>query len=492
MRKSNTGSALMLVVISSLILIILTGAAYTYMRSSGRTQAWTRDRIQVKLTAESGANLAVHMILGGADIPQGKDPQWFLGDGLTWYDLPDPLGRVMVVVDPFDENVSVLSANAYEVRSLGRISSEGGFKTFAMSVAVMPENIARFSVFYDRPGTNVFIGDGMKFDGPFYANGPVILGSAGPGSENDPYFYSFTLTSDFYYYGTNTNYEVADPYPIYKNLTMQPINRHLMGEPWFELGADPIPFGSEELNWTSVRSAAISGGLFLGGPQIQHEMRMILRHDTLFVRRNSGALTDTYYLGDLTNNVVWIENAPTDKYYLKSYGNMRHDGLSVPLTIGSYGSIVFGGNILYQNVDPTDPDNDIMLGLMTVHGEIDIADCRTANTGWPFEFTVSTINNVEVNAVLLALDGNIGGEYIDLPRPHKVLTIMGGYMVQRKDASARWYGGFDYSGHLFEVLFDPRMMTMHPPFFPNNGRWHVLYWAEEPNLELGAMMINRR
>ena len=72
------GSALMLVVISALFLIILTGAAYTYLRSSGDTQRWSRDRIQVKLTAESGANLAVHMIMGGEDIPQGKEPEWFL------------------------------------------------------------------------------------------------------------------------------------------------------------------------------------------------------------------------------------------------------------------------------------------------------------------------------------------------------------------------------------------------------------------------------
>jgi len=64
---------------------------------------------------------------------------------------------------------------------------------------------------------------------------------------------------------------------------------------------------------------------------------------------------------------------------------------------------------------------------------------------------------------------------------------MGGYMVQTEG-----YTGTGSAGYDMQVYFDPRLMTMHPPFFPNNGRWHVLYWTEESNMEINDMIDNRR
>jgi len=485
------GSALMLVVISALFLIILTGAAYTYLRSSGDTQLWTRDRIQVKLTAESGANLAVHMIMGGSDIPQGKVPEWFLCDGLTWFQLPDPLGEVMVVVDPFDTNDRVLSANAYEVRCIGRIDATGGPLTFGMSNGVMPENVARFSVFMDNPDVSGYYGDGYKFDGPFYANGPVWIYSRSLGFNNDPYFYSLSLTSP-YYLAQSTKIQATQPEVSGGggNLRLQPYDRMLMGEPYFELNADTIPFGSDELDWTSVLNAAENGGLVLTGAQVANRMRTMIRNDTLMVKLTEFSPVTKYWLDSLANPVVWIDLPIGQDVYLRSYGNMRVDGLSMPLTIGTQGNIVMSGNMLYQNDDPLDPDNDIMLGLLTVNGSMLIARCLGA-TGFPGQwedgFSIETHMNVEYDAVLLALDGVLQAQDWRFPVPFATFLVMGGYMVQTEG-----YTGTGSAGYDMQVYFDPRLMTMHPPFFPNNGRWHVLYWTEESNMEITDMIDNRR
>ena len=484
------GSALMLVIISALFLIILTGAAYTYLRSSGDTQRWSRDRIQVKLTAESGANLAVHMIMGGEDIPQGKVPEWFLGNNLTWFQLPDPLGEVVVAVDPNNRNDQVLSANSYEVRSMGRVNTTDGPLTFGMTTGVMPENVARFSVFMDSPDVSGYYGDGYKFDGPFYANGPVWIYSRSLGFNNDPYFYSLTLTSP-YYLAQSTKVQATQPAVSGGggNLRLQPYDRMLMGAPYFELNAEPIPFGSDELDWTSVRNAAQNGGLVLSGTQVANRMRMMIRNDTLMVKLTEFGPVTKYWLDTLTNPVVWIEMpALGQDIYLRSYGNMRVDGLSMPLTIGTRGNIVMSGNMLYQNDDPLDPNNDTMLGLMTVNGNLLIARCQTAQGfpgHWPDGFAIETHMNVEYNAVLLALDGVIQAQDWRYPDPFRTFLVMGGYMVQTEG-----YTGTGSAGYDMQVHFDPRLMTMHPPFFPNNGRWHVLWWAEKPLMGIDDMMAN--
>jgi hypothetical protein len=493
----SRGSALALVVISALVLIILTGAAYTYLRSSGRSQTWARERIQVRLTAESGVNLAIHMIMGGADVPQGTEPQWFLGgEGNDWYDLPEPLGVAKVAVDPNDLNDRVLSSNAYEVRSLGRIAGitgTGGLLTYGLRTAVMPENVARFSVFMDNPSTSGYYGDGYKFDGPFYANGPVCVYSSSSGNTNDPFFYSFTNTAPYYLYGTSGFSSVQATSPEIGNLQMQPINRHRMGIPWFELNAEPIPFGSDELDWTSVRTAAQTGGLYLSGDSVANNMRILIRRDTLMVRLNSSSPVVKYALSEYTKNAVWLALGPNDNVYIRSYGMLQEDGLSIPLSIGTMGNIGLAGNLFYQNNDPLDPDNDIMLGLMSVNGDILIAHPRN-HLNWTLGFSISTNQSIEVDAVLLALDGELKSQILPgtynqngyyYPSPGGELTIVGGYMIQEEG-----YTSTSTTGHDIQVYFDTRLMTMHPPYFPNNGRWHTLYWTEDPALNDSLIMFN--
>ncbi len=484
----------MLVVIASLLLIALTGAAYTYMRSSGSTYQWTKEQIQAKLTAESGAHLAIHMILGGADIPQGTSPEWFLGDKDSWYQLPDPLGEVVVSVDPNDANDEVLSANAYEIRSMGRITALGGVRTFGFVTGMMPENMSRFSVFQHNPGDNVYIGDGFVFDGPYYANGSVRIWSESATHTNDPYFYSFTTTAPYFLYGTNSTLNPPQvSTPEYGNLQIQPINRHLMGEPWFTLNADPIPYGSGELNWESAMNAALSGGIMLdyANNTARNGMRMVLRQDTLMVQLAPLGAVTNYYLGDLSKPVIWVRTQyNTDTIYLKGYSNLRNDGLNMALTMGTNCNFALAGSILYEDGNPQNPDNKVILGLLAVYGNMLIARPSSINTNWDPRFYISTIGDIEVNAVVVSLDGMFQAELqpVTEPTPRRSMFLLGGFMYQRKGPTARNDG--TWHGHDVQIYFDPRLMTMHPPYFPNNGRWHNLYWEERPSMDLDFMMTN--
>jgi len=284
------------------------------------------------------------MIVGGADMPQGKLPIQFLPDsGATWFELPtDDLGRVRVFVDPNNLNDMVSNANSYAVRCLARVESGDEAFTYGMETLLMPENFARFSCFQENPGVGGFYDDGYTFDGPFHSNGPLCIYSSSTTHENDPYFYSFNIARPpsgdpgYYYYSQggaiNPTYT-----PAHLNLEMRPYERLLLGPPYFDLNADSIPYGPDVVAWGNARHAAIAGGLYFAPPpdgigELASGTRMMLRDDTLFVKQSSFAQPDTFLLGDLEQPVVWIENAASDLVYLKGYpyGMAQESGVNQP------------------------------------------------------------------------------------------------------------------------------------------------------------------
>jgi Tfp pilus assembly protein PilX len=474
MKTANKrGAALMLVVIASIFLIILTAAAYRYFMTNVDTQIWARDRIQAKLSAEAGLNLATHMLVAGASLPTSGTPplQALLGSESTPAVLPGELGSVYVTVQPSKANSKVITANAFMLHCIAWPPGST-VDTYGMQCIVMPENLARFAVFMNNPSIAGAYVDGYRFDGPFYANGPVRVISDSPTHENDPFFYSFNLTSD-YYLSTWGNTQATGP--ISGNLQMRPLERLQMGAPYFELGIDSIPFGSADLDWQGVRNAALSGGLVLGPGTIQNGSRLRLSGDTLYVKLNMVTPPVAYYLGDLENPVVWIENGNNDRVYLRGVPNK---GLNMALTIGMFGHLYMSGTLEYANRDPEDPDNEILLGLMTIHGDIVMAnDPLTMEPGWD-GFQIVTDDDFAYDAVLVALDGELVAENANWPKlGPKEFLLMGGYMIDAEGWTSTSTTGFDIT-----VFFDPRLLSMHPPFFPTTANWRTIMWRDVPNL----------
>lgn len=465
----------MLVVVAAIFLIILTGALYTYLKSNVNTQVWTRDRMQARFSAEGAINLATHMLVAGASLPDTLTATPILGTISSFEALPGEMGSAFVTVDPNDSNKVVTSANAFMLRCIAEVQGST-IETYGMQAIVMPENLARFSVFMDDPSTDGYYADGYRFDGPFYANGPICIYSSSPTHDNDPFFYSLQLTSDYYIYGTGAggSHETT---PAAGNLQMQPYNRLLMGPPYFELGIEPIPFGPDELDWEGARTAARNGGLEL---DLEDGARIRLEGDsTMVIRQTAGGADEIYDLATIDNPVVWIDNEINERVYLAGDGFESWD---MALTIGMMGSLYMSGDLLYANRDLEDPDNKTLLGLMCVYGDLIIADQPNApEAGWD-DFQINTEGGLEYDAVIVTLDGVLEAEKYWEPDPGTgkcaVFFLMGGYMIQEEGYTGTSGGqGFDIS-----VYFDPRLLTMHPPYFPTTANWRNVMWVDVPDI----------
>ncbi len=467
----------MLVVVAAIFLIILTGALYTYLKNNVDTQIWTRDRMQARFSAEAAINLATHMLVSGASLPDTLAPTPILGTMSSFETCPGAMGSAFVTVDPNDSNYVVTSANAFMLRCIAEVQGSTT-ETYGMEAVVMPENLARFSVFMDDPSTDGYYADGYRFDGPFYANGPVCIYSSSPTHQNDPLLHSLQLTSDYYIYGTGAggSHETT---PAAGNLQMQPYNRLMMGSPYFELGIEPIPFGSDELDWEGVRTAAQNGGLVL---DLEDGARIRLEGDsTMVVRRTAGGADETYDLATLDNPVVWIANEDDERVYLSGDQFPTWD---MSLTIGLMGSLYMSGPLLYANREFEDPDNKVILGLMCVRGDLIIADDPDGpEPGWE-GFQIFTDVSFEFDAVIVTLDGVLEAEkyWEPLPAPGTSkcaqFTLLGGYMIQEEGYTGTSSGqGFDIS-----VWFDPRLLTMHPPYFPTTANWNTVMWSDRPDM----------
>jgi len=468
---NRKGSALVLVLVASMFLIVLTAGAFRYFQTNVDTQIWTRDRIQAKLSAEAGINLATHMLIAGASLPTALEPAPILGTETSPFVLPGGMGSVYATVDPSNQNEYVVTANAFMIRCISTVPGTT-LETFGMASIVMPENLARFSVFMENPNTSGYYGDGYRFDGPFYANGPIRVQSSSATHENDPFFYSLRLTSDYYLAVGSTHQTTPTDGG---NLEMRPYHRLCLGAPYFELGIDPIPFGEDELDWQGVRSAALADGLYLTIAEVPDNSRLCLKGDTLWVKTDSLAVTDVYYLGDMENPVVWIENDPSDRFFLR--GN-QNQGLDMALTIGCYGDVYMSGRLSYENEDLQDPTNEDLLGIMSVNGDMIIAD-ESVDAGWTGEsWVVSTQGGFTYSAVLVALEGDLFAENHKWPNTGVVeFRIQGGYMIQAEGYTSTGTKGFDIG-----VYFDPRLLFMHPPFFPTTANWNTTMWAEKPDM----------
>ncbi len=459
--------------VASMFLIILTAGAFRYFQTNTDTQIWAKDRIQVKLSAEAGVNLATHMLIAGASLPSDTIPVPILGTEIAFFDLPGGMGSVYACVDPSNKNKQVTSANAYMIRCIADVPGTT-METFGVRSIVMPENLARFSVFMDNPSTAGYYGDGYRFDGPFYANGPVRVMSSSATHTDDPFFYTFRLTSDYYLASGSVHQTTPTDGG---DLEMRPFERLSMGAPYFELGIDPIPFGEGELDWEGVKSAATSDGLLLTAADVPDFSRLALKGDTLLVKTSETAMVDTFYLGGMDNPVVWIEN-PGDSFYLRGHQNQ---GLGMALTIGCMGDVYMSGDLVYENPDPQDLDNEDLLGIMTVNGDLIIARDQGTQAGWGSDcFRVRTDNGFDYFAVLVALEGNLRAENHSFPNPGpEEFRIIGGYMIQEEG-----YTSTSHTGYEIGVYFDPRLLFMHPPFFPTTANWNTTMWAEDPGMSV--------
>ena len=282
-----------------------------------------------------------------------------------------------------------------------------------------------YNYFHDEPILTGYFADGHFFGGPFRVNGPILLTSNSPGRDNDPYFYSFTLSSDYYIYGTSSGPHVSVPH--YENLWIEPYEMMEQGAPWFNLGADELPFSATEVDWPIVRAAAINYGLFLTNTEVPDGSRILLEDGQLTVKTSESSQPVVYTLSGLSEKVVWIENLSTDKIFIKRHPDS--EGFSEELTIGTLGDIYFTGPLEYNG------DTEGMLGLISVYGDGVIAD--TPYTDWEAPFQIETEESFVYCASILLLEGILYSENYLEPCPIVDFTLYGGIQMQEEGYTSR-------------------------------------------------------
>lgn len=320
---------------------------------------------------------------------------------------------------------------------------------FSLAVA-QGGSYSYYNFFAADLGPNGYFGDGYHFNGPFRANGPINLYSSSPGRDNDVYFYTFTLSSDYYIYGTSSaGQQVSVPH--YGNLWIEPYEQMEQGPPWFNLGVDPLPFGADEVDWQITRAAAQNYGLYLTSAEVPDGSRILLDDTLLMVKFDQSSAPVFYEIHNLTEPVIWVENAATDILYLKA--NPGASEISKELTIGCNGDIYFSGPLEYSTTAPG------MLGLISVYGDGLIAD--TPASDWVEPFDIETEENLVYSASLLLLEGMMAAENFTQPNPSVDFTLFGGIQMLEHGFTGTGSAGFNL---IYD--YDDRLLTQSPPWYP--------------------------
>jgi hypothetical protein len=318
-----------------------------------------------------------------------------------------------------------------------------------------------FGCFINKGVTGGYWGDGFVCCGPFHCNGPICIWSASAGSDNDPWFYSLTLGSPFYYYSTGTPTNPVTT-PIVGNLTIQPIEFMEQGPPWFNLGADSIQFGPDVIDWQEARDAALTGGLYFSsasplGP-LPSGSRIILREDSLLVRISSASPIQHYYLGDLAEHVVWVENGVNERILIKDYSD-TWPGLTCPLTIGTIGDVYFAGPLTYGG-----PEG--LLGVMAVYGDLVLASDPIPD--WTAPWDIQTNSSFELCCSMISLSGILVAEN---PGSSPLVDVsISSYQEDDEGITQTPVAGFEVS-----ISYDQRLFLEWPPHYP----------AYEPETDIG-------
>jgi hypothetical protein len=321
------------------------------------------------------------------------------------------------------------------------------------TIAAQEGSFSWFALFLDQLDTGEAFYDGWHLDGPFMANGAVRVVSSTPGRDNVPWFARFTLASDYYLCGWGST-QATVPHPEGGNLWLEPFEAMQQGAPHFVLGATAIPFSPDDVNWQVVRAAAQVSGLYIEAFQIPDGSRILLTPEQFLLRTSCVSPVETFELSDLQEPVVWLDNSAYGAVFLKG----QPDGALVSgLTIGTQGNLYIAGPLEY------DTDSEEMLGLLTVYGDLFLAD-DPDNCGypdWDTPFDIETDQDFTFCASMIALDGVLRAENLSTPNPLISFTLLGGLQCENFGYTCTPSSGFEES-----IQYDPRLHFRSPPWYP--------------------------
>ena len=138
------------------------------------------------------------------------------------------------------------------------------------------------------------------------------------------------------------------------------------------------------------------------------------------------------------------------------------------LTIVATSNIYITDDLVYADSDANgkpNPNSTNILGLVSTHNII-------------VAYTMPNLNDVKINAALLALGTSFTVEYYQYGYPRGKLTLYGSLSQKVRGPVGTFNSSGVTTGYTKDYHYDNRFLNMSPPYFPITGQYEVYSWKE--------------
>jgi len=384
--------------------------------------------------AVSGANMALNEIF--------MDPTWTAGYSNVSFNG----GELDVAV--------TFNGGELEVASLGEFGNE----TAPVVVVLQGSSYAKYAWYAGNMSSKVFV-TGDTVWGPLHTQSQLNIGG-------DPVFW-----------GKVTALKGMNPSP--KNLAKKGYDPEFYGG--YESGVDvSIPVNYQ---FDTQKAAAIDG-LAKGGSSYFSNTDLWLTFNangTVTYRTGTGSDSSTYS-APTTESLSTF--APNNLIYV-GYGNIYASGVvngQITMVAGEssglgHGNVYLVDNLTYTS-DPmvwnsTDQVYEENKSCTDMLGILASNNVRIANTK-------ANVNDkdIELHAAIFAAQGGFEMEDKTIP-PSGTLRLLGSAVAAKEEeiAIANSTGAIEH-GYSRHVVYDERMLTSVPPYFPTTNQFEIVSWYE--------------
>ncbi|MCK4510426.1 DUF4900 domain-containing protein [bacterium] len=429
--RSNRGSALVGVMGITTAVLLVGVAIFTLGYSESDIVDYAVDDARAFYVAEGGLERTRGWLGELAKVDPGANP---VGRAFADQRLGGGTYTATVVNDASGGGW----IGAYEVVSTGEV--DGVVRQ--VKSTMVAETFARYQWLIESGGGDYsWFRTGERFGGPVHVNGSIMI-------DGDPWFGGFVRASGGITLTAGSN-------PVF--------------ERGYQLNVGQLELPSQAHVHATLRAEALEpGGHFADAlPNKRYYTVELGRPSAGYVwyrkTKENGHQVGAPTTVDIssTNGAFWFD-AP-----IEISGVV--DG---ELTIGVDGDIIITDDILYFDSSPgggPNPDCDDVLGLIAAgHPDGDII----------IERNPANNNDCEIHGVLMALQKNIEAEDYQHGGLRGNLIVWGGTVVEHAIHIAEYTDGVVSSGYLRDFHYDPRLITMPPPYFPYTGTYIIAGWGE--------------
>ena len=427
MKNNNKGFVLILSysVIAVLLVIV---AAYT-ARSIAEWRAAERERnsIAAFYAAEAGVDYGLTWLRAQNSPPSGT-ANISLSSGPTL-----KTGSYTVVIDPDNANPTAY-LKKYMVISTGTFNDSSR----RVSYQVQVDSFARYIWLTDlevfkQTGHNipVYFTSGDTLTGPVHTNGSYNI-------SGNPVFNDLASSSENF-----VNYLHGGP----------PTDNPTFAQ-GLQLGVEEIKMPSKALD---LRTAAVQGGYHFEGPTT-----IVLNSNGTMTVTNSKLNPTTSIMALPSNGAIFVTGARAGE-------NLSISGtLKGQLSVGTNRDMVITGDVKYSDDPRINPNSTDMLGLIA---EKDMVISQNASPAG---------GNLTIQASIMAMDDSF---YLENWQSglKGTLNVYGGIIQDSRGPIGTFNSSTNQkvSGYTKNYVYDPRLKTSPPPFYPTTGDYVGLSWREQ-------------